>query len=457
MRCVSPEPVRPRLKREDEFRIMGTSPGRLDVPRKVDGTATFGIDVTLPDMKYAAIRAAPVFGSRVARVDPASVQDRAGVRRVVDPGDAVTVVADGYWEAEQALAALDVTFTETGNEGVDQGDIFEQFSKALDRGRETDDFDTDLRRGDAAGAVASAERVVETEYRVPYLAHATMEPMNCTARVEGRRCELWLGTQNPLGFAKENADEPRFVAVLDLAARKADWDAPRPAGQGRGIAIHRSFGTIVAQVADVVVEDGRPRALRVVCAVDPGYAVHPDGLRCQMESGIAFGLTAALYGEISIRGGTVQQGNFHDDRMRARGGSLRAGRYLEQVIAELRLDGPLHGIEIRAEHDLVELLDHHPGTELAELAAATARGAVGMLFRQLCEVHALLDLFLELTALRFGVDENVSCRCLGHAALRLLRWRYYSANTSPLAAGCRDDGTNSSIGDLQGNGFGVCE
>jgi len=103
--------------------------------------------------------------------------------------------------------------------------------------------------------------------------------------------------------------------VLDTAAREAGWDAPRPEGQGRGIAIHRSFGTIVAQVADVVVEDGRPRATRVVCAVDAGYAVHPDGLRCQMESGIAYGLTAALYGEISIRSGAVQQGNFHDYRM----------------------------------------------------------------------------------------------------------------------------------------------
>lgn len=465
-----PEPLRPRLKREDEFRIMGTSPGRLDVPSKTDGSATFGIDVTLPGMKYAAIRAAPVFGAKVASVDPASVQDRSGVRRVVDLGDAVAVVADGYWQAEQALAALDVTFTETGNEQVDQDDIFEQFAAALDRARAEDDFDTDLRRGDAAAALASARRVVEAEYRVPYLAHATMEPMNCTARVEGRRCELWLGTQNPLGFAKEVADAlgldagdvavynqylgggfgrrafpdvaiqaariavqsphpvkliwsreedlrhdyyrqagisrfragldengrpvawensyldkhdpeeaphipyavpnqlirytespthvpwgfwrsvdhslhafftesfidelavaagqdpyryrrkllagaPRFVEVLDRAAREADWDAPRPAGRGRGIAIHRSFGTIVAQVADVVVEDGRPRATRVVCAVDPGYAVHPDGLRCQVESGIAYGLTAALHGEISILGGAVQQGNFHDYRM----------------------------------------------------------------------------------------------------------------------------------------------
>jgi isoquinoline 1-oxidoreductase beta subunit len=108
---------------------------------------------------------------------------------------------------------------------------------------------------------------------------------------------------------------PRFAAVLDLAAEKAGWGQTLPANMGRGIAIHRSFGTIVAQVVDVEIVEGKPRARRVVCAVDPGYAVHPDNLAAQMESGIAYGLTAALYGEISISEGAVQQSNFHDYRM----------------------------------------------------------------------------------------------------------------------------------------------
>ena len=462
-----PEPPAPRLKAPDEFTLMGTSPPRLDVPPKVDGTARFGIDVALPGMRYAAVRAAPVFGARVDSIATESVQDLPGVRRVVDLGDAVAVVADGYWQAEQALRQLDVRFTASGNESVDQDDIYRRFADSLERAAADDAFTTDLRRGDAPGRLAAGGRLVSAEYRVPYLAHATMEPMNCTAVVADGRCELWLGTQNPLGFAKdvagaldldiddvrvhnqylgggfgrrafpdfaiqaariareagtpvkliwsreedmrhdhyrqanvsrfrallddtgrpqawensyvdkhdpeeaphipyaiENqlirfvespthvpwgfwrsvdhslhafftesfidelavaagqdpyryrrallAGEPRFRAVLDLAAERSGWDRPLPAGHGRGIAIHRSFGTIVAQVVEATVEDGRPRVQRVVCAVDAGFAVHPDGLRAQMESGIVYGLTAALYGEISIRGGAVRQGNFHD-------------------------------------------------------------------------------------------------------------------------------------------------
>jgi len=108
------------------------------------------------------------------------------------------------------------------------------------------------------------------------------------------------------------AHEPRFLAVLDLAAEKSDWGRPLPADHGRGIAIHRSFGTIVAEVVEVRVADGKARVERVVCAADPGFAIHPDGLAAQMESGIAYGLTAALFGEISIRHGAVAESNFHD-------------------------------------------------------------------------------------------------------------------------------------------------
>jgi isoquinoline 1-oxidoreductase beta subunit len=108
------------------------------------------------------------------------------------------------------------------------------------------------------------------------------------------------------------ADKPRYLAVLERAASESDWGSPMPENCGRGIAIHRSFGTIVAEVVEAEVKNGKVRATRVVCAVDAGFAVHPDGMKAQMESGIIYGLTAALYGEISIRRGRVAQSNFHD-------------------------------------------------------------------------------------------------------------------------------------------------
>jgi isoquinoline 1-oxidoreductase beta subunit len=460
-------PDKPSLKRPDEFRLMGTSVPRNDVPLKVDGSAAFGIDAELPGMKHAAVKAAPVFGGKLLRYDPASIQDMPGVRKVVDLGDAVAVVADGYWQAKQALDALSAEFDDGGNGHWEQSDIFEQFAADLDAAAEKGDEIIDVSAGDARAALRNATRIIEAEYRVPFLAHSPLEPMNCTAWVHDGTCELWLGTQNPLEFAKRAgeaididpdkvvvhnqylgggfgrrafpdyavqaariaadvpypvkliwsreedtrhdhyrqasisrfrggldasgkpvawhnhyvnkhdpeeaphipyaidnqrivftesashvpwgfwrsvdhslhafftesfvdelavtagkdpyqyrrellAHEPRFLTVLDLAAEKAGWGESLPEGHGRGIAIHRSFGTIVAEVVDVAIEDGRISVPRVICVVDAGFAMHPDGMAAQMESGIAYGLTAALYGEISIRRGAVAQSNFHD-------------------------------------------------------------------------------------------------------------------------------------------------
>jgi isoquinoline 1-oxidoreductase beta subunit len=464
------QPVKPKLKSPQEFTILGTDVQKLDIPAKVDGSASFGIDAMLPGMKYAAVMAAPVFGTKVESLDQASVQDMPGVRKVINLDDAVAIIADGYWQASRALERLAVTFEESGDATVEQSDIFAQFVDDLDdavaNGREIVDF----RTGDTDAAIAEASRIVEAEYRVPYLSHAPMEPMNCTAWVHDGICELWTGTQNPLGFAAEVAgtldmnledvvlhnqylgggfgrrafpdytiqaariaaevpypvkliwsreedmrhdhyrqasisrfsaalddngrptawvnqyvekhdpkeapyipytidnqfihyaespthvpwgfwrsvdhslhafftesfideiaieagydpyqyrhellaDAPRFQAVLDLAANKAGWGAKLPDNWGRGIAIHRSFGSIVAQVAEVEIIDGKVRPRRVVCAVDAGFAMHPDGIRAQMESGIVYGLTAAMYSEISISRGRVAQSNFHDYRM----------------------------------------------------------------------------------------------------------------------------------------------
>ena len=466
---LSVPPV-PMLKSESEFTIMGTDLQRLDIPAKVDGTARFGIDAVLPGMKYAAVRAAEVFGDTVKSIDSASVQDMTGVRKVINLDDAAAVVADGYWQARQALDKLSIESESGGNRDVEQSDIYSQFRADMDRAIANGERQIDFKSGDAESALSGSSKIVEAEYHVPYLAHATMEPMNCTAWVHDGQCELWTGTQNPLDFARkaaeaidmepENvtlhnqllgggfgrrafpdytiqaariasqvpypvkliwsreedmrhdhyrdanisrfkagldeannptawtnqyvekhdpaeaphipygidnqlihfaeskthvpwgfwrsvdhslhgfftesfmdelaiaagkdpyqfrhdllADTPRFQAVLDLAAKKAGWGATLPQNWGRGIAIQRSFGSIVAQVVDVEIQDGKPRARRVVCAVDAGYAFHPDGMRAQMESGIIYGLTAALYGEISIHRGAVAQSNFHDYQM----------------------------------------------------------------------------------------------------------------------------------------------
>jgi len=461
------QPAKPLLKTPDQFTIIGTDVQRFDVPAKVDGSAQFGIDAVLPGMKYATVKAAPVFGTNVKSIDEASIQDMPGIRKVVNLGDAVAVVADGYWQAKQALDKLKIEFEASDNEAVEQSDIFNQFSDDMDAALADGEEIVDKQIGDTNMAMAQANSVVEAEYRVPYLSHATMEPMNCTAWVHDDICELWTGTQNPLGSSAEAAEAidmdaekvllhnqylgggfgrrafsdyvvqaariavevaypvkliwsreedmrhdhyrqasisrfkaaldsagkptawvnqfvekhdpiaapyipysidnqfihyaeskthvpwgfwrsvdhslhafftesfidelaiaagadpfqyrhdllanaPRFRNVLSLAAEKADWGSPMPENHGRGIAIHKSFGTIVAQVVEVEVLDGKVRPHRAVCVVDAGFAMHPDGIKAQMESGIVYGLTAALYSDISIRRGAVAQSNFHD-------------------------------------------------------------------------------------------------------------------------------------------------
>ena len=459
-------PSKPRLKTREQFTLMGRSIPRVDIPAKVTGSAQFGIDANVPGMKYASVKASPVFGGKVKSLDGSAAQTMPGVQKVVNLTDAVAVVADGYWQAKQALDRVSVEWDDAHARDVTQESIFAQFSRDLD----ANEGETDVSEGDADAAFAKGGRIVEAEYRVPYLAHACMEPLNATARVLDGVCEIWTGTQNPLGFRAEVAaaigfeadqvvvhnhylgggfgrraqgdyavqaaklaletghpvkliwsreedirqdhyrpailsrfkaaldgdgrpvawanryvdkhepaeaphipyaianqdirwvtspthvpfgpwrsvdhsqhgfftesfvDElahaaskdpyefrramldhaPRVRTVLDTAAKAAGWGDALPKGWGRGIALQRSFNTLVAQVVDVEVRDGKVRVDRVVCAVDPGYAVNPDGLVAQMESGIIYGLTAALYGEISIRAGAVAQSNFHDYQM----------------------------------------------------------------------------------------------------------------------------------------------
>ncbi len=462
-------PAKPALKKPEEFRLMGKSLPRFDIPAKVDGSARFGIDAEVAGMKYASILRSPVFGGRLKSLDDGVALAMPGVQAVIELDNAVAVVADGYWQANQALQKVVVEWDAKGNETVSQDELFARFGAALDGAEESGDWNDDVTIGDVPGAMAAGE-VIEAEYRVPYLAHAPMEPLNATAWHHDDICEVWTSCQNPLGFRGEiaqaldlddeqvvlhnaylgggfgrraqgdyavqaalvaraakvpvkliwnreedirqdnyrpavisrfraalNADgvpiawenayvdkhEPaeaphipyavanqliRYVNspthvpfgpwrsvdhsqhgfftesfvdelagaagkdsfefrrdlldvgsrerhVLELAAQKAGWGESVGEGRGRGIALQKSFGTIVAQVVDVTVTEGRVRVDRVVCAVDPGFAVSPDGLVAQMESGIVYGLTAALYGDIQVKNGAVVQSNFHDYKM----------------------------------------------------------------------------------------------------------------------------------------------
>lgn len=458
----------PKLKDPSDFKLIGTPIPRRDIPAKVDGTVTYGLDVVLPGMKVASIKASPVFGGSVQGFDPSKVLGRRGVDQVVDIGDAVAVVADNFWRANEALGALDVTFDGGGNGAVSSASIYDDQRLAIAEGKQKKNVST----GDLAMAMSEANLKVEMEFRAPYLAHAQMEPLNCTAHVKGDgTCEVWVGAQdnlaaraaaaNALGIDKENVTvhphllgggfgrrsgismdfvdravrvaakvdgpvkvvwsreedtsqgayrpqiasqfeagldqegrptywvnthvlneeqpavhipydipvqaiasvdspthvpygvwrsvassqhgyfiecfvdvvaskagkdplefrrnllggTPRFMAVLDKAAEMAGWGREMPEGHALGIALKESFETVVAEVAEVSLEDGTAKVHKVWCAADPGRVINPDGFRAQIEGGIIFGLTAALYGEILIEEGRVQQSNFHDYEM----------------------------------------------------------------------------------------------------------------------------------------------
>lgn len=475
-----PVPENVPLKPSSAWRVIGRPMKRLDAPLKVTGRAEFGIDVRLPGLLVAVVARCPVFGGRVRSFNAARARALPGVRHVVQISSGVAVVADGYWPAKKGQDALSVTWDEGANANVSSAGITQLYA-----GLARNPGAVARHEGDAAAALAAAARRVEATYEVPYLAHATMEPMNCTAHVRRDGCDIWAPTQFqtasqgkaaeitglrpetiavhttmlgggfgrraeldfvsdavetskavgapvkviysreddiqhdyyrpatyntlagalddsgwpvawthrivgpsifsrifpqfvrngiddssvegaanlpyaipniqvdyvmretgvPVGFwrsvgnsqnafIKESfldelaaaggkdpvelrrrllANQPRHLGVLELAASRAGWGSPLPAGRARGIAVHESFGSYVAEVAEVsVAADGTPTVHRVVCAVDCGTVVNPLTVEAQMESGIVYGLSAALHGEITIDRGRVVQSNFHD-------------------------------------------------------------------------------------------------------------------------------------------------
>lgn len=482
-----PAPGDVALKAPSDWKRIGKDTRRLDTPEKTTGKAVFGIDVQFEGLKTAVVARAPVFGATVKSFDADAALAVAGVRKVVQVPSGVAVVADHFWAARQGRDALQVDWDLGPNASLDTDALRKQFAELAGTPGAVA-----AQAGDAAKALAAADQVVEAEYFVPYLAHAAMEPLNCTVRIDADGCELWTGTQFQTGdqaaaarilglkpeqvkvnttflggafgrravptsdfvseavhvakaaglpvktvwtreddtrggyyrpmflerakvalgadgmpkawhhvlvgqsimagtpfegmikdgvdsssvegvsdspyvkgtpehrvdlhsprtgipvlwwrsvghsqnaFVMESLvdelaaaagqdpleyrrrllrDHPRHLGVLNLAAEKAGWGSKLPEGRARGIAVHESFGSFVAQVAEVSVERGAVRVHRVVCAVDCGVAVNPLMIAAQMESGIVYGLTAALYGRIRLKEGKVQESNFHDYRL----------------------------------------------------------------------------------------------------------------------------------------------
>lgn len=184
-----------KIKTASEFKLAGKPTRRVDVPAKVDGSATFGIDTRLPGMLYAAIAHCPVFGGKVKRHDFAAIAKMPGVRKAVDIGSGVAVVADSYWRAATALKALPIEWDRGPGAGSSSEQWQREFTAALDTpgtlARES---------GDTKMALEAAASRVKADYSVPYLAHACMEPLNCTAQVRADRVDLWVSTQSPDGL-----------------------------------------------------------------------------------------------------------------------------------------------------------------------------------------------------------------------------------------------------------------
>ena len=185
-----PVPEKVALKEPKDFKLIGTPAKRLDTPAKVNGTAMFGIDTRLPGMKIAAVASCPVFGGKLAKVDDSKALAVKGVRQVVKLDDALAVVADHMGAAKKGMAALEITWDEGANAKLSTGDILQQLESAA-----ATPGVIGTKEGDVEKAIAGAARKIEANYHIPFLAHAAMEPMNCTVHVTKDACEVWVGTQ----------------------------------------------------------------------------------------------------------------------------------------------------------------------------------------------------------------------------------------------------------------------
>jgi len=479
-----PLPKTVKLKDPKAWKLIGTAVRRLDTPEKITGTAQFGIDVAFPGLRTAVVLRPPAFGAKLVKFDAADALKVPGVEKVVQTANGVAVVAAHFWAAKLGRDAVRAEWSAPEGGGVSTEKLLAEF-RELARGEGTTVVDA----GKAKQTIDAAASRLEASYEVPYLAHATMEPLNCSVKIDGDRCEIWTGTQfqsidqaaaaqilgttpdkvaihttflgggfgrraNPASdfvseavivakaagvpvkvvwtreddmrggyyrpayvhrvqvgideagipeawhhvvvgqsilegtpfaggisdgidrtsvegiadspylegtkskhvslhsprtpitvlwwrsvghthtaFAMESmidelaaaagkdplayrlallAGKPRFARALETAATNAGWGTRAPAGRARGLAVHEAFGSIVAEVAEVSVEGGRIKVHAVTAAVDCGTAVNPLGIEAQVQGSIAFGLSAALHGKLTIEGGKVVESNFHD-------------------------------------------------------------------------------------------------------------------------------------------------
>jgi isoquinoline 1-oxidoreductase subunit beta len=207
-----PIPQDPPLKTVAQYTVIGTHQPRVDIPSKVDGSARFGIDVSLPDMLYAAVKTSPTFGGKLKSFDDSDCRSMPAFKGTIPIEDGVIVVATSYWQARKALARVRVDYDAGPLAGLDSEKVSQQLRAGFDEPGIVARND-----GDVEAALASAAKRVEATYEVPYLAHACMEPMNCTARVTDEGCEVWCGTQNPqaaqAGAAKALGIPPARVKV----------------------------------------------------------------------------------------------------------------------------------------------------------------------------------------------------------------------------------------------------
>jgi isoquinoline 1-oxidoreductase subunit beta len=473
------------LKDPKDWKIIGTRVRRLDTPEKITGKAQFGIDVQFPGLRVAVVARPPAFGGKAGKFDASEALKVPGVEKVVPTANGVAVIAKHFWAAKLGRDALKVEWLPPDGGGVD---TVKQMAEFRATAKKPGMIVTE--RGKVDAALPAAKTRLVAEYEVPYLAHAPMEPLNCTVKIDGGSCEIWTGTQfqfgdqmaaakilgiapdkvtvhttflgggfgrranpaadfvgeavivakaagvpvkvvwtreddmrggfyrpsyvhriqaglddkgqpvawdhvvvgqsiiagtafepmlvkhgidgtsveglaespylegtsalrvslhsprtpitvlwwrsvgnTPTAFAMESMideaahaankdplnyrlallkDKPRHGAALALAADKAGWNTPPEAGRARGLAVHESFGSIVAQVAEVSIEHGKIRVHQVTCAVDCGTVVNPLGLEAQIQGSVAFGLSAALHGKLTFVGGVPQESNFHD-------------------------------------------------------------------------------------------------------------------------------------------------
>jgi isoquinoline 1-oxidoreductase subunit beta len=505
-------PASVELKPKKDWKLIGKPMRRLDTPEKITGKAQFGIDVQFPGMRIALIARPPVFGGKVKSFDATKAKSVPGVEQVVQVPSGIAVIARNFWSAKLGRDALEIDWDLGPGAEIDTSKLLASYrEQAKAPGMVA------VNKGDVDAALASAATRHQAEYDVPYLAHAPMEPLNCTVRLEGGRCEIWTGTQfqgmdqivaaqiagvpqekviihtpflgggfgrratltahfvaegvhvakaagvpvktvwtreddirggyyrplyvhrieagvdekgqprawkhtivgqsiqlggafekytiidgidatsvegvvdshyleavpdrkitlhsprNPVpvlwwrsvgnshtAFAMESmidelawaagrdplefrgallADQPRLWRALKAAADKAGWGTPPPAGRARGLAVHESFGSIVAEVAEVSVGDRkRIRVHKVSCAVDCGQTVNPLGIEAQLQSAVVFGLSAVLHGALTLKEGRVEQSNFHDYRV------LRIPEMPEVTVQILESDAKMGGI-----------------------------------------------------------------------------------------------------------------